>query len=394
VTKLKKFGVLTGTVVLMASALPAQARSGPDSFQQRASVGVLQAERVNEWDVDDFAVAAKSVSVEDDYGITVLENKTGPSAIADLSLAGAEDTRDRALWAASSEGVRLSWGTDATVQEYRVSRNGELLAVVTDSDYFDGSATPGSEATYLVQSVPKEEIEGEGRTWSLNVPVPTSSGSDLPALKQEAEQTAAAVAAIDKSSVTYKTFIPQQYLSAPPAGCGSYNGSGYSFGGDNRTWSQTSTAYRTRQIVSVNWLASASIETSNAVGATKVYRTSNKQLISTKSASNAGMSIRKLAGSTTAKADLRFTLDSTNPFCTGIPNSISAVFTMIVTRSGNWSITSGSHKQMPNHEIYMGRHTAGYPRYTTAYRRAYLSAQCLVAVNCRRANMGGFSGTY
>ncbi|WBQ07362.1 hypothetical protein [Kribbella sp. CA-293567] len=392
--KLKKFGMMAGAAVLLASTLPARAEVGPDAIRQRASVGVLQGERISEWSVDGFAVAAKSASVEESYGITVLETKTGPSTIADLSLAGAEDARDRALWAASSEGVQLSWGSDATVREYRVSRDGELLSVVTGSSYFDGSATPGSEATYLVQAVPKEDVEGEGRTWSLNVPVPKSSGSDLSALKQEAEQTAAAVAAIDKSSVTYKTFIPQQYLSAPPVGCGSYSGSAYSFGGDNRTWSQTSTAYRTRQIVSVNWLSSASLETSNVNGATKVYRTSNKQLISTKTASNSGMSIRKLAGSTTAKADLRFTLDSTNPFCTGIPNSISAVFTMIVTRSGNWSITSGSHKQMPNHEIYMGRHTAGYPRYTTAYRRAYLSPQCLVAVNCRRANMGGFSGTY
>jgi hypothetical protein len=390
-----KLGLATSALMLLTSTLPAQARIAPDpgAARQSASVGVLPVGS-DEWSVDGFAAAAKSASVEDSYGITVLENKTGPSTIADLSLAGAEDTRDRALWAASSEGVRLSWGTDASVREYRVSRNGELLAVVTDSGYFDASATPGSETTYLVQSVPKEDIEGEGRTWSLNVPVPTSSGSNLAALKQEAEQTATAVAAIDKSSVTYKTFIPQQYLSAPPAGCGAYNGSGYSFGGDNRTWSQTSTAYRTRQIATVNWLSGASLEALNNVGATHVYRTSNKQLLGTRTAGNGGMSIRKLAGSTAAKADLRFVLEATNPFCTGIPNSIAAVFTMIVTRSGNWSITSGSHKQMPNHEIYMGRHQAGYPRYTTAYRRAYLSPQCLVTVNCRRANMGGFSGTY
>jgi hypothetical protein len=70
------------------------------------------------------------------------------------------------------------------------------------------------------------------------------------------------------------------------------------------------------------------------------------------------------------------------------------MFVLTVTRSGSWVIISGSHRQMPNHELYIAHGGLAAERWTTAYARSYASVECLVAVLCERVSMTGFSGTY
>jgi len=181
---------------------------------------------------------------------------------------------------------------------------------------------------------------------------------------------AAAVAAITMSSVIYETFIPPGIPASPPLGCGPYNGSTFSFKGDNRGFLANDVRYRTRSSVNIFWLAGGAIDAHNSVGATHVVRTATKAVLATRTTSTAGMSIKRLALSNSSHVDLRFNISATNPFCTGIPNSIESVFTLIVTRSRSWSIISGSHKLMPNHELYLSGTGGGFVR---AYARSFAS---------------------
>jgi hypothetical protein len=123
----------------------------------------------------------------------------------------------------------------------------------------------------VIQSVdpPGSSVTSPGRTWGLLVTVlkPSSDGA------AEVQTLAAQAAALNYTAVTYETFIPDKYLSAPPAGCGSYNGSEYSFGGDNRGFQANSDKYRTRQAAMIGWNASGAVTTYRYIGTTHVYRT-------------------------------------------------------------------------------------------------------------------------
>lgn len=122
----------------------------------------------------------------------------------------------------------------------------------------------------------------------------------------------------------------------------------------------------------------------------KAYNSSGA-LLATKTASMANMSATRLGASTGSSVDVRFYVVATNPFCSGFPNSIEAIFTITVTKTGNWSIISGSHKQMPNQELYIHSNSGGW---VTAYRRDYADATCLINGACSSVQMGGRYGTY
>jgi hypothetical protein len=87
---------------------------------------------------------------------------------------------------------------------------------------------------------------------------------------------------------------------------------------------------------------------------------------------------------------------SSIPYC--IWNSIEGAFTITVTRTGNYGILSGEHRQMPNHEVIIMSTTsnATSATYTEAvvYRRDLSSPLCLVSMVCEKASMAGYTGTY
>jgi hypothetical protein len=73
-------------------------------------------------------------------------------------------------------------------------------------------------------------------------------------------------------------------------------------------------------------------------------------------------------------------------------------FTITVTRTGNYGILSGEHRQMPNHEVIIMSTTSNATSvtYTEAvvYRRDLSSPLCLVSMVCEKASMAGYTGTY
>jgi hypothetical protein len=326
--------------------------------------------------------AAKASGYETD--LTLLEAKSGEVALADLSLLQGATLDAPAMWAATPDYVDLSWGAIAGVSKYWVFKDGAELVTTSDLAIRDTNVKPGQHVSYRIVAAP--DVEGaDGRTWGVVAVVPANSGKEL---VEDLSSQVAALATYTTATIQHQTFIPMAKLDAPPAGC-TYNYPNQ-FGGDNRGYLASGFPYRTRLQATVNFSGSGTMTYTRTVGATHAYNSSGT-LLGTSTASSSGMTVTKLAGSTATSMSLRFNLDAGNPFCTGIPNSISAVFTLNITNSGSWSITSGVHKQMPNHELYIHSNVGGW---VTAYQRTYASAYCLVNGACANANMTGYYGTY
>jgi len=316
--------------------------------------------------------------------LTLLESKQGDVALADLSLFQGSTVDAPAMWAATPEYVDLSWGAIAGVSKYWVFKDGAEFATTSELAIRDKNVKPGQHVSYRIVAAPDAE-DADGRTWGVTAVIPSNSGEGL---AKDLSSQAAALAAYTTATIQHQTFIPQSIIDAPPLGC-TYNYPNR-FGGDNRGYVASGYPYRTRVQATVNFSGAGTMTYTRTVGATHAYNSAGT-LLGTSTASATGMTVTKLAGSTATSMTLRFNIDAGNPFCTGIPNSISSVFTMNVTKSGSWSITSGVHKQMPNHELYIHSNVGGW---VTAYQRTYASALCLVNGACANANMTGYYGTY
>ena len=328
-------------------------------------------------------------------GIVRLQASSGRSVLADLSAAAAADPSKRVMWAASSEGVDLSWAALSGVFEYRVSKGGKFLTIVRGTHYRDQGVLPGAQIEYVVQSVSpaKSRIDFPGRTWGLSVSVPKVSSSDAVGMQAAAVKLAAAVKYVKYSTAVYETFIPQKYIMVPPAGC-EYRG--YDFTGDNRGFgSGPGSSYKTSSNAVVDWNRRA-VYTSNNVGASHVVDRRTKKLVATRTASASGLSVTKTFQND-RWVSLAFRIRATIPFCKGFPsNSIQANFNLTMYKSGSYLITEGWHKLMPNHVLWLT--TDLRSSWIRAYAREWRSPVCLLDTNASwewcRANMGGYTGKY
>lgn len=317
-------------------------------------------------------------------GVQIATFKGDRTVIVDASLVA-----HGALAVVDTEQVDLSWeGVDAT-RRYAVFRDNELLAETSERSFRDSNTSPGAIYHYRVETVVPEgtalPTSEDATIHGFDVIVPDSP--DLMAEAAEYNTKIKAMAARKGSTVRYRTFIPQAKLSAPLVGCGSYRSlSGHKFGGDNRGYNASYGTSRTSMTANVRWDGRGLVSSSNKVGATKVYSSKGK-LVATKTASAKDMSIKQL-GKTKSAVDLRFRLKAGNPFCKH--NSIQGAFTITITKNGSYRIISGSHRQMPNHEVYVSSTTG---KWKTVYKRKYASAACLVRWACPEAQMVGY-GSY
>lgn len=288
--------------------------------------------------------------------------------------------------AATSDAVDLSWTAVPQATGYVIYRDGIPLTTTTATEFRDSDVLGGSAPYYLIASVMRDGASPEARSWGLTANVPAQSEDSLEALDAQAASMNALAATYTTSLVQWLSFIPQQYISAPPAGC-SY-GSAYKFGGDNRTYQAGSAAFRTRLNGTVSWSNGGTVTTSKGVGTTRVYNSSNA-LVTSATASTANMSVSRLSLSTATSVDLRFVLNASNPFCS--VGAIDGAMTITVTRGGSWSISSGNHRQMPNHEINIHNGTS----WKAIYRRDYASAACLIGSSaCPLASLTGLYGSF
>lgn len=223
---------------------------------------------------------------------------------------------------------------------------------------------------HLAQSA-KEDIKRNQSTYEkvdiLGMHVEANSPSQLFVDTANASVNAAS------TTLRYQTFIPENFVHVPLAGC-TYSGDTQYFKGDNRSFSTAEgAAYRTRFDVIANW-NSASLGWSRLVGTSKVYTNFNNSYIPLDSATAPNTSMQVTTTSTTSlKMVFNMVQDVKNPFC--VSNGIFFNFNVTINRSGTYSM-SGTRLQVPNHEIYIK--DSDQSTWTYIYQAPYLYFdQCL-----------------
>ncbi|RYF44682.1 MAG: hypothetical protein EOO27_42870 [Comamonadaceae bacterium] len=199
-------------------------------------------------------------------------------------------------------------------------------------------------------------------------------------------QPSATAASYSTSTIQYQAFIGAKYAPAPILGC-DYSGLwGYKFGGDNRGFGASRSPYRLKYSVYINW-KTGKITTAARTGVTRVYDANNK-LVSERTGKDNSFTVKKLAGSTRDRYELRIAVQGRDPYCYG--GSIKASVTISISRSGGYKIISGEHSAAPNHEFYL----SNGKRWTTVHRFAGKDFECLMASTCPPIKLGGLKGVY
>ena len=300
----------------------------------------------------------------------------GVAGIANVSLLSPSQN-PQAIAVGHLGGVTLAWDAEPQATAYRIVRDGELVGTVVGGVYDDQSAPAGVALSY--QILPVEEAVFAA-SHGVEVVRPASASEVAPAAvppRPPSKKTA---------RITWQSFIRQQYLQSPGTAVCDYS-TAYSFGGDNRGFALGG-SYRTQVHAVVNW-ENGGFSFTRSVGATKVYRNSDKKLVATKIASSNNLKAQKLAQSTSSRVEVYFTKSVGNPFCGKVPNAIEGFLRTAVTRDGAYSVLGGQHLQMPAHVVYLGDIVQ-----TDIYRRSELNAICLQKLVCGTAPFSGVGKYY
>lgn len=169
-------------------------------------------------------------------------------------------------------------------------------------------------------------------------------------------QLLAAVALPSTSTFRYQTFIANQYVPAPTAGCEYADltlvtGYRYLFGGNNRSFSAGSASNKTLMNVVLNW-GTPSMQLTRYVQSTSVYKSSELggiEFVESKTASSSGINIYN-QGMTTTTAKFSMVHNAANPYC-ALARGIEYSLTVTAQRTGAYAI-SGWFRQVPSHEFY------------------------------------------
>lgn len=305
-----------------------------------------------------------------------------------------------AIAAATADYVDLSWAPMPGVRDYIVSKNGELLGITAETALRDTDVTPDTFVDYQVSAnmFVDPEVQ-EAPIHGLIAFVPAASSEPMQAAEREISETATTVVSYTRANLDWATFIPQARLDAPSIGC--EFGAGYEFSGDNRGFAATQydsgmAGARTMLHAIIFWddpVPANVVTKSYSTGWTKVYDKTTGLRVGERRADN-GLYEAYLLGTDAARSyvDVRMRIQVGNPFCSG--NSIEGAFTITLSRTGSYTISSGAHRQMPNHEIFIRGTSPEGGIERIVYQRQYLDPICLVQMLCPSAQMGGYAGSF
>lgn len=368
-----------------ASATPAKDVGGSSAG---FSISALRSHDLT--DVSGFSAQSAQGKALNTQGFGVLRTASGQTAVVDHSMA------DQGITTAAGRGfVDISWQGYSKQARYVVARDGKEVAALAPgaTTFHDTHVTPGSDYHYSVVPVLPRGGNPKARTWGMQVTVPSVARKEnsLTALRSQAVSNAAAASAAKTTTLTWMAFIPQKRIDAPAAGCD--YGKAYQFAGDGHSkFDWKSSKYRTALHALITW-KSKSVKGYKDVHASHVYKKSTGKRVATKTATDKYMKAKKL-GSGKNYVDVRMVTHATNPFCKGlggVKGAIDGAFSMHLTKSGNYSITSGKHRLMPNNYIYI--YDGG--KVTNVYKRKYANAACLIgSVACPEADLTGRYGKF
>ncbi|MEK8200156.1 hypothetical protein [Lysinibacillus sp. FSL M8-0134] len=262
---------------------------------------------------------------------------------------------------ASSEGVNLDWNDIPGVEEYRVFRNQELIATISDSNYTDVSIVKNSTYTYEIEfSIPLSDSEKvETKNFLSDNELLDLSDKEIEQMSQS--RPVSIIRIVDTTppslpiqplatpttsfSWVYKTFLPMDYIEDPIP----LNGIAF-FGGDNRTFSFDSEKYRTKMWGKTVFSYDSTHDFSKNVGKTTAYD-DNKKLISSKTASDELMYGVKNTHTYT-KADYTYYHKVGNPYIPISGHEIDILMRVVTNSNGTYSF-EGKHDRAPSHELYL-----------------------------------------
>lgn len=372
-------------LALLAAGFPASASPGSDAAPRSREFSISALGLPGLTDVTGAGARTAEGKALKAQGFSVMRAASGTTAVVDRSMA------DQGIVAAAGRSfVDLSWKGYAKDARYVVTRNDKTVATLAPgaNTFHDTSVTSGGDYQYVVAPVLPKGGDAKARKWGMKVVVPSASPGKTPlaALREQAVSRAEAAAAASTTTLTWVTFIPQKRIDAPPAGCD--YGRGYQFAGDGHSdFNWRSSQYRTALNAVITW-SSKSVAGYKSVHASHVYKKSTGRLVATKTASSGSMVAKKL-GSGGNYVDVRMVTHASNPFCH--VGAIDGAFSMHLTKSGNWSIISGTHRLMPNHYVYI--YNGG--RVTNVYTRKYASPACLIgSAACPVADLTGYYGSF
>lgn len=395
---------LADTSLLLVGALGAfgftpAAAASPDI--QLEGAGTFTLDVVQEAASGEASRSGASPAAADTQTVFAAVEHEGAWAVADVSLLATEEAP--ATWSAHPEFVDIAWAATPDAPTRTIVVNDSRVGEVSGSSARITGLTAGeSHSVQVIASSDRIPTTG----FSVYVPHDTTqdfSEEDATALSAD---MALAATRLNSTTIIWDTFIAQPRVDAPAAGCD--YGLGYQFNGNNRTWAADPFGQlnvKTRLQATVPWDGPAVWSDGPFIGSTSVYRADTGALVATRQlpVSSTSWTVSRLGGSlgsTSTYVDVRMAIQAGNPFCSGpIGNSIEGAFTMRVTRSASWQIISGSHRQMPDHQILLHAHaytgsTVTTNRYTRVYQRPAASTYCLVNLACPGASMTGWSGSY
>lgn len=203
-----------------------------------------------------------------------------------------------------------------------------------------------------------------------------------------------ASAAVDGEAVTaaagpattelrYITFIPEEFIAAPPWPVCSGGGLNRFFKGDNRSWNANSTLFRTRARVVMHWADDDRNDTFREVKATHLYSRSPSGVYShveSRTASSSGIKFNFPLSTLPPwiARNARVVHNASNPFCWSIAAIDYEVAAWVVKDSGDTTVQmSGWHDRVPNYEFYYRNDTGAW---TTMRRWTHGTWVCLSQV--------------
>lgn len=240
--------------------------------------------------------------------------------------------------------INLKWNGLINATQYQIYKNGNLIKRTNGSNFVDTDIVPDTEYRYDVKTIVN------GREFTTVKFVKT-----LPLLKDETSQSF--ISALGTVGMSYKlrytTFIPVQYAPAPTFWNYSPDGIKY-FHGDNRGFSSTSSAYRTKVEV-YNYFSGTDLATNSMytdISPTIAYD-ANYNWLATKTASG-GMT-QSVWYKTYDEIKWWVSHSVGNPFVTFFgtnPAAIDYNFRAELNSAGKY-LAYGDHDKAPSHEVYL-----------------------------------------
>ena len=314
--KMNKKSLFAGAL-LTATLLLADSFGIPMTSGSSKALGVsAEGNVVVEWDENEIEISWQSV--DQDSVVTVKVdgdqvNKGDSQGLTVVDRSGADDQFvevewERALSATEIAALDVSVGTRALLEK--------------EPDLFVKTAVIG---------VPISDVDGSVAR------IAPANAATLPS----------------STSFKYMTFIRENWIAEPPVACTTLDGSNF-FKGDGRTFNVNSSAFRTRLLVTVDWVNSGNVSFSRAVGQTQAHRLvgGTYNLVSSATAPTTSMNVATVSKSSSiSKFQMR--QDVVNPLCNPLVTAgIYFDYTVNVARTGSYTVT-GTALRVPNHEFYI-----------------------------------------